>query len=800
MKTQSKLLLTVAVIAAAILAAAGGWLVLDNAAQAQEDLPAPANVQVADGDDLGEAVVSWDAVSGASDYTIGWLNGDAAVIVYQADGPWQNAIEYIVIEDNGAAAYTLTFNNLTPGTNYLFAVGSQSESSTEPSWSNWVSLTLAGDDGRVDVYDVVQLQSAALAITRRASALVAVGSVPTRGDMTSASLAADRMTLSDHKAALAEHLEILDGRGPEERVAHIKTLVDELESNVDEIQRGRPALLRALKLENDSRVNLTRSNTTMLFPAATANVDSQFYQLMTNSEPSGSGSLSGDDILRYTHTNSLSSNAVLGHTLLLVASLMQGPSFVARIQEAYDSVAGSVDRDIRYLRENPSDQLDPNILDLAANVRDAGGGEDDYFDRLVNRLELVVEENALIEENAQTLTRLLDQIDALSAEVQGFAVSPIPTMPEEDMTDPGISDREIKFGQSAAFSGPSAALGEGMKLGIEAAFHEANDAGGVHGRQLTLTALDDRYETDSAFANTLRLIEIDRVFGLIGAVGTPTSRAASPLASAAGVPFIAPFTGAQLLRDGELTNVLNLRASYHQETMKMVDLLAEAGIARVAVLYQNDSYGIDGLTGVNNALQDREDMELVASWYYRRNTEAVQSAAFRIAEADPEAVIIIGAYRPAARAIEKLRMKLGTDTIFMTVSFVGSNALADELGDAGEGVYVTQVAPLPSDESNSVVANYRDALAAYDPEAEPGFISLEGYLAGRLAIARLEACGPDVSRDCFLDVLSDSTAIDIDGLRLQYGPGDNQGSDEVFLTVIGSDGEYQLADSIETNP
>ena len=405
MKTQNKFLLSVAVTAVAILVAAGGWLALDNTAQAQEDLPAPTNVQVADGDDLGEAVVSWDAVSGASGYTIRWLNGDAAVVVYQADGPWQNAIESIAIGESGAAAYTLTFNNLTPGTTYLFAVGSQSESSAEPSWSNWIILTLAGDDGRVDVYDVVQLQSAALAITRRASAFVAVGSVPTRGDMTAASLAADRMSLSDHKAALAEHLEILDGRGPEERVAHIKTLVDELESNVDRIQRGRPALLRALKLENDSRVNLTRSNSTMLFPAATASVDSQFYELMINSEPSSSGNLSSDDILRYTHTDNLSSSVSLGHTLLLVASLMQDPSFVARIQETYDSVADSVGRDILYLRANPSDDLDPNILDLAANVRDAGGGEEDYFDRLVNRLELVVEESALIEENAQTLVR-----------------------------------------------------------------------------------------------------------------------------------------------------------------------------------------------------------------------------------------------------------------------------------------------------------------------------------------------------------------------------------------------------------
>lgn len=191
MKMQSKLPITIALIAVAILVAAGGWLALDNAVQAQEALPAPTNVQAADGDDLGEAVVSWDAVSGASEYTVRWLNADAAVIVHEAGGTWENGIESIVIEDSGAATYTLTFNNLTPGTSYVFAVGSQSESSTEPNWSDWVLLTLAGDDDRVDVYDVVQLQSAALTITRRASALAAVGSVPTRGDMTPASLAAD---------------------------------------------------------------------------------------------------------------------------------------------------------------------------------------------------------------------------------------------------------------------------------------------------------------------------------------------------------------------------------------------------------------------------------------------------------------------------------------------------------------------------------------------------------------------------------------------------------------------------------
>ena len=127
----------------------------------------------------------------------------------------------------------------------------------------------------------------------------------------------------------------------------------------------------------------------------------------------------------------------------------------------------------------------------------------------------------------------------------------------------------------------------------------------------------------------------------------------------------------------------------------------------------------------------------------------------------------------------------------MTVSFVGSNAFAIELGADGAGVYVTQVVPLPDDENIPVVARYRSALSEYDPQAEPGFVSLEGYLAGRLAVAGLEACGPDLSRECLLRAVRDAGAIEIDGMQLKYGPHDNQGSDAVFLTVMGTDGKYQ---------
>ncbi len=363
-----------------------------------------------------------------------------------------------------------------------------------------------------------------------------------------------------------------------------------------------------------------------------------------------------------------------------------------------------------------------------------------------------------------------------------------------DEGTPGVSDSRVLFGQSAAFSGPAQALGQGMRLGIEAAFNEQNQKGGVHGRMLELTTLDDQYEPHLAYSNTLNLISRERVFALIGEVGTPTSRSASPLANAQDVPFIAPFTGAGFLREAELENVVNLRASYNQEAEEMVARLTEdLGITRVAVMYQNDSYGQSGLDGVVDALEQR-GLEPVAYWYYQRNSDAIKAAVFNIVEANPEAIIMIGAYAPVAKAIAVTREDI--DPVFMAVSFVGSNALAQELGPAGAGVYVTQVVPLPDDTSVPAVAAYRAALKALDANAVPGFVSLEGYLAGRLAIAGLEQCGRDISRDCFLDVLRNSGTIDLDGLTLQFGPGDNQGSDAVFVTVIGDDGNYHLVDRL----
>ena len=363
-----------------------------------------------------------------------------------------------------------------------------------------------------------------------------------------------------------------------------------------------------------------------------------------------------------------------------------------------------------------------------------------------------------------------------------------------DQTNQGVFDDRVLFGQSAAFSGPAEGLGNEMRLGIQAAFHEANEAGGVHGRRLELESLDDGYESDAAFSNTQQLLYERKVFALIGAVGTPTSRAAFLSANSAGAPFLAPFTGAEFLRDPELDNILNLRASYYQETEEMVERLTEdLGLTRIAVFYQNDSFGQAGLAGTIQALQ-RRGLEPVGSGYYERNTGATTAAVFHIVEADPEAVIMVGAYAPVAKMVQAVRERI--DPVFMAISFVGSKALAEELGPGGAGIYVTQVVPSPDDASMAVVAKYQAALTAYDPEATPSFVSLEGYLAGRLAIAGVDACGSDLTRDCFLNAIRNKGSIDIDGFPLQYGPDDNQGSDGVFITVLGDDGQYRQVDRL----
>ena len=367
------------------------------------------------------------------------------------------------------------------------------------------------------------------------------------------------------------------------------------------------------------------------------------------------------------------------------------------------------------------------------------------------------------------------------------------TGPAQAAGEPGVSNDRIVFGQSAAFKGPAAALGNGMREGILAAFREANKAGGIGGRQLELISYNDGYEPETAMTNTRRLIEEDEVFAIIGDVGTPTSRAVLPITTDAGVPFLGPLTGAGFLREPSLPNVINVRASYEEETEAWIThLVDKLGLSRIAILYQDDSFGMAGLEGVRRALGKR-GLGLVAEGTYKRNTTAIKRALLAIRKGRPQAIVMVGAYQPTA-AFVKLAKSLDLDAVYVSISFVGSRALSRELGAHGEGVIVSQVVPLPTDTSIPLVARYQRALRAADPEAKPGFVSLEGYLVGRLVIDALRRMDGPLTRDRLLATIRKTGTFDLDGIVLNYGPGDNQGMDRVFLTILQGDGAYTALD------
>ena len=304
----------------------------------------------------------------------------------------------------------------------------------------------------------------------------------------------------------------------------------------------------------------------------------------------------------------------------------------------------------------------------------------------------------------------------------------------------GITDSEIRFGISAPFTGPAKELGQNMKLGIVTAFNVANANGGVYGRQLRLVAADDGYEPTRTVATMKELYERDQVFGLVGNVGTPTAVVALPYALDRKMLFFGAFTGAGLLRnDPPDRYVFNYRASYAEETAAVVNYLVKVRRLlpeQIAVFAQQDAYGDAGFTGVEKAIRSLQggNETPILRLNYQRNTVDVDDAVVQLQQGNAQlqqkrhipikAVIMVPAYRAAAKFIEKTR-NLYPDMIYTSVSFVGSTALADELMLLGKkyvtGVIVTQVVPA-LDGHSSLVLDYKSALAKYFPHDRPAII------------------------------------------------------------------------------
>jgi branched-chain amino acid transport system substrate-binding protein len=362
----------------------------------------------------------------------------------------------------------------------------------------------------------------------------------------------------------------------------------------------------------------------------------------------------------------------------------------------------------------------------------------------------------------------------------GIAFILLAGMASVALAEDGVTDKTIVFGQVAALSGPAQDLGQGMRQGILAAFEDANRGGGVLGRTLALKSRDDGYEPEKTVEATKASLDEDKVFALIGAVGTPTSKAGQPIATAAKVPFIGPFTGAEFLRNPYNRYVVNVRSSYFEETEAWIEhLTKDLGISKIAILYQDDAFGLAGLEGVQRAMAKR-NMTLAASGSFKRND---------IMKAEPEAVVTVAPYKPVAEFI-KLAHQVQLNAVFVAISFVGSDSLAKELGKDGAGVIVSQVVPSPWDDSLPVVASYQHALTAADATAKPGFVSLEGYVVGRLVVDALKRIKGEPTREALLDAIG-AAPFNMGGVALSYGPAKNQGSDQVFFTILQADGTFK---------
>ena len=352
------------------------------------------------------------------------------------------------------------------------------------------------------------------------------------------------------------------------------------------------------------------------------------------------------------------------------------------------------------------------------------------------------------------------------------------------------SEGRIVLGQSAEFSGPAAQLGIQFNQGAKLFFDQLNAAGGVGKRMVEIRTLDDGYEPDRCAENTRKLIA-DDVFALFGYVGTPTSLAAVPLFNQAKVPFFAPFTGAESLRQPFNRLIFHVRASYYDETALIVRQLVNLGIKKIAVFHQNDAYGKAGLDGVNKALAEHK-LPLAGAATVERNSVDVAAAVEKLVAAKPDAVVQIAAYGASAAFVRAAR-KAGFGGTFYNVSFVGTQALADELGKDGAGVVVSQVVPSPYQPSRQITREFLDAIKKAGDKVQPNYSSMEGFLAARIFTEGLRqaAASGKISRDSFISGMEGLGTQVVSGFPVSFGPNDHTASSFVEMSMLTGDGRVR---------
>lgn len=346
------------------------------------------------------------------------------------------------------------------------------------------------------------------------------------------------------------------------------------------------------------------------------------------------------------------------------------------------------------------------------------------------------------------------------------------------LAEPGVSANQVLLGMANAQTGPASGIGMGVSAGAQAYFSRVNAAGGIHGRKISLILKDDGYEPARTAAVTHELIEQDGVFALLGYVGTPTSRAALPIALDAQVPYLFPFTGAEFLRTPVREWVFNVRASYYDETEAMVEhLTTDLGLRKIAILMQDDSFGETVKGGLAGALYGR-DLHIQHVARIKRNSLDVMSAVQSLKSAEPQAIVFVGTYMQLAAAVKQARA-IGLNARFVTVSFIGTENFISASGSDAEGVYITQVVPSPYDRSLPIIQQYLLDIAP----ADVGYGSLEGYIDAWVFSEALRKAGPEPTREALVKALQ-GLSVDLGGFPIAFSPTRHQGSTAVFLTRV----------------
>ncbi|RQD59735.1 MAG: hypothetical protein D5R98_07340 [Desulfonatronovibrio sp. MSAO_Bac4] len=359
----------------------------------------------------------------------------------------------------------------------------------------------------------------------------------------------------------------------------------------------------------------------------------------------------------------------------------------------------------------------------------------------------------------------------------------------------GVTDDEILIGSSLALTGHASFLGTQILKGAKSYINHVNEQGGVHGRKIRIIEYDDGYDPPQCLANTQKLIVEDQVFCLFSYVGTPTTVKVLPLIAEARIPLVGIFSGANDFREPFNRYIINVRASYYEETREAVKyFVEELGIEDIAVFYQYDAYGFDGLKGTELALKDY-GLAPVARGSYTRGTMNIEEGLENIIHSGAEAVVMIGTYDACAKFIQTSRRQ-GFNPVFHNVSFVGSEELARILGPEGDGVIVTQVVPPPDSlESQALlsgVLEFTELYRRYYPDEQPNLVALEGFINAKVLVEGLRRSGRNLNRERFIDAIESIQNYSL-GIAntLSFSPDNHQGLSRVYFTII-QDGELTL--------